>query len=96
MKLEERIERKIWKAMEGMPLLAEASAIGSVAKSMKGQGSLEYIMMLAAASIVVVIALAMIVKIKGSVSSSVVVNGANMSTAQAISQQLSSLSSNVV
>ncbi len=58
----------------------------------KGQGSLEYIMMLSAASIVILIALAMIAKLKGSVVTSVSVNGTNSSVSQAISNQLSGLS----
>lgn len=85
---------RITEAAARMPMLAEAIILGRLARSMKGQGSLEYIMMLAAASIVVVIALAMIVKLKGSVSSSVVVNGTNMSVEQAISRQISALSAN--
>jgi len=63
-------------------------------KRMKAQGSLEYIMMLAAASIVIAIALAMVVSLRGSVVSSIVVNGTNMSIAQAIAHELTALSSN--
>ncbi len=62
----------------------------------KGQGSLEYIMMLAAASIVIVIALAMVLKLKGAVITNVSINGNSMSISQAISNQLSSISSNSV
>lgn len=58
----------------------------------KGQGSLEYIMMLSAASIVILIALAMIAKLKGSVVTTVSVNGTNSSVSQAISNQLTGLS----
>jgi hypothetical protein len=64
-------------------------------KRMKVQGSLEYIMMLAAASIVIAIALAMVVSLRGSVVSSIVVNGTNMSIAQAIAHELTALSSNL-
>jgi len=63
-------------------------------KRMKAQGSLEYIMMLAAASIVIAIALAMVVSLRSSVVSSIVVNGTNMSIAQAIAHELTALSSN--
>jgi hypothetical protein len=63
-----------------------------LAKSRKGQGSLEYIMMLAAASIVILIALGMIVKMKGAVVGSVSMNGTNMSVSQAITNQMSGLS----
>jgi hypothetical protein len=69
----------------------EAQAFLVLAKKMRGQGSLEYIMMLSAASIVILIALAMIVKLKGSVVGSITVNGTNMSVGQAISSQLSGL-----
>jgi|GEM_PF-1325192 hypothetical protein len=73
----------------------EARALLAVARSMKGQGSLEYIMMIAAASIVIVIALAMVVKLRGAVGSNVVVNGVNVSVTQAISNELGSLSKNI-
>ncbi|MDE1804313.1 MAG: class III signal peptide-containing protein [Candidatus Micrarchaeota archaeon] len=76
--------------------LLEAKALLAVARSKKGQGSLEYIMMLAAASLVIAIALAMVVKLKGAATSNIMVNGSNMSISGAISHELSSLSSNVV
>ncbi len=58
----------------------------------KGQGSLEYVMMIATASIVIVMALVMIVKLKTAIPTSVIVNGTNYSVPGAISQQLSKLS----
>ncbi|MEM3781839.1 MAG: hypothetical protein QXT43_02675, partial [Candidatus Micrarchaeaceae archaeon] len=64
--------------------------------SKKAQSSLEYKMMIAAASIVIVLALAMVVKLKGAVVSTVSVNGTNESIAQAISRELGSLTSNAV
>ena len=70
----------------------EMQAFMLLAKKRRAQGSLEYIMMLSAASIVILIALAMIVKLKGSVVSTVSVNGANSSVSQAISSQLANLS----
>lgn len=73
----------------------EAKAFFAVAKSMKAQGSLEYIMMIAAASLIIVIALAMIVKLKGAVGGSVSVNGVNMSVTGAISKELATLSQNI-
>ncbi len=73
----------------------EGLALYAVAKSRKAQGSLEYIMMIAAASIVIVIALAMVVKLKGAVGGGVVINGTNMSASQAISSELGSLSRNI-
>ncbi len=85
-----RIREMIWGLIppEGMALYA-------IARSRKAQGSLEYIMMIAAASIVIVIALAMVVKLKGAVGGGVVVNGTNMSVNQAISSELGSLSRNI-
>ncbi|MEM0086793.1 MAG: hypothetical protein QW774_02820 [Candidatus Micrarchaeaceae archaeon] len=65
-------------------------------RTVKGQGSLEYIMMLAAASIVIVIALAMVVGLKGAVVTHMYINNTNMSMVQAIAHELSSLSSNSV
>ena len=73
----------------------EAVSLLAVARSRKAQGSLEYMMMVAAASIVIVIALAMVVKLKGSVSSGVVVNGTNVSVSKAISSEIAALSKNV-
>ncbi|MEM0094618.1 MAG: hypothetical protein QXF41_01625 [Candidatus Micrarchaeaceae archaeon] len=65
-------------------------------RGMMAQGSLEYIMMLAAASIVIVIALAMVVGLKGAVVTHMDINNTNMSIVQAIAHELSSLSSNSV
>lgn len=73
----------------------EAVSFLVVARSRKAQGSLEYMMMVAAASIVIVIALAMVVKLKGSVSSGVVINGTNVSVSKAISAEIGALSKNV-
>ena len=73
----------------------EARALFAVAKSRKAQGSLEYIMMVAAASVVIVIALAMVVKLKGTVGGNVLVNGTSTSVTQAISGELSKLSQNI-
>ena len=70
----------------------EMRALLMLLRKRKGQGSLEYIMMLSAASIVILIALAMIVKLKGSVVTTVSVNRTNSSVSQAISNQLSGLS----
>jgi uncharacterized protein (UPF0333 family) len=71
--------------MIGRFLPQEARSFLAVAGSMKAQGSLEYIMMVAAAIVVIVIALAMVVKMKGTVSNSIGVNGVNMSITSAIS-----------
>lgn len=74
--------------------LPEAASMVAVARSAKAQGSLEYIMMLSAASIVILIALAMIVKLKGAAVVTTAVNGSNTSISQAILGQLSSLAKN--
>lgn len=74
----------------------EVQALLAVAKSMKGQGSLEYIMMLAAASLVVAVALAMVVKLKGAAVTTVLVNGSNSSISGAISHELATLATNSV
>ncbi len=82
----------------GMALSAvpyEAKALFAVAKAQKAQGSLEYIMMIAAASVVIVVALAMIVKLRGAVSSNVIMNGNSMGISQAIATEISNLSKNI-
>ena len=81
--------------MIGAIVPMEAQAFFMLARKRRGQGSLEYIMMLSAASIVILIALAMIVKLKGSVVSNVNINGSSVSISNAISGQLSGLTSNV-
>jgi len=58
-----------------------AMALFALAESRKAQSSLEYIMMVSAASIVIVLALAMVIKLKGAV----------MSVSQAIGKELGSL-----
>ncbi len=68
-----------------------AMAFFALAESKKAQSSLEYIMMVSAASIVIVLALAMVIKLKGAVVSNVFVNGTNMSVSQAIGKELGSL-----
>ena len=85
-----RMENIVYKVVP-----AEARAFLAVARSMKAQGSLEYIMMIAAASIVIVMALAMVVKLKGAVGGSVSINGVNTSVTQAISNELGTLSKNL-
>jgi 2-methylcitrate dehydratase PrpD len=83
------------KAVYGL-LPPGAVALFALARSKKAQGSLEYIMMVAAASIVIVLALAMIVKLRGAVVSNVTVNGSSMGVAAAIGKELGSLTSNGV
>ncbi|MCL5419936.1 MAG: class III signal peptide-containing protein [Candidatus Marsarchaeota archaeon] len=92
MKTTELVERV--KRAEGV-LPPEVRAVLLLARSRKGQGSLEYIMMIAAASIVIVMALVMMVKLRGAVPATVSVNGTNDSVTGAIAQQLGKLSSNI-
>ncbi|MGC9037181.1 MAG: hypothetical protein ACP5IK_00495 [Candidatus Micrarchaeia archaeon] len=73
-----------------------AYAFLAIARSKRAQSSLEYVMMIAAASIVIVLAIAMVVKLKGAVVTSVNVNGTSMSISQAISKELAALTSNGV
>lgn len=54
--------RTIWRMNRFLP--SESRALFATARSMKVQGSLEYILLVAAASVVIIIALAMVVKMK--------------------------------
>ncbi len=86
---------RIGKLADGL-LPANAAAFLALARSKKAQGSLEYIMMVAAASIVIVLALAMVIKLKGAVVSNVSINGTSTGIANAIGRELGSLTSNGV
>jgi hypothetical protein len=77
-------------------LPAGAVAFLALAGSRKAQSSLEYIMMVAAASVVIVLALATVVKLRGAVVSNVTVNGTSVGIATEIGKQLASLTSNGV
>ncbi len=61
------------------------------AKYTRGQGSIEYIMMLSAVSIIIVIALAMVMEMKG-VATHTFFNSSNQSIASELSRDLSNLS----
>ncbi len=82
--------------MKKIEMPAEIVGLAALTRSSKAQGSLEYIMMLAAASIVIVIALAMVVKLKGAVVTNIAANGTNTSVTNAISHELSSIVGNSV
>lgn len=86
---------RIGKLADGL-LPVNAAAFLALARSKKAQGSLEYIMMVAAASIVIVLALAMVIKLKGAVVSNVSINGTSTGIANAIGRELGSLTSNGV
>lgn len=73
-----------------MPYLTEISAMLALGRAARGQGSLEYIMMLSAVSVVIVIALAMVTQLKG-VAVHAFTNGTNQSIVTQMSRQLSNL-----
>ena len=62
----------------------EISALFALAKGSRGQGSMEYIMMLSAVSIIIVVALAMIMQLKGTA-----IHAFNGTSGQNIAAQLS-------
>lgn len=64
----------------GIPYMTEMGALLLIAKSRKGQGSLEYIMMLSAVGIVVVVALAMVMQLKGTALHAFTSNGTSISS----------------
>ncbi len=69
----------------------EIAAMLAMARSMRGQGSLEYIMMLSAVSVVIVIALAMVTQLKGAAVHAFA-GGTNQSVVTQLSKELSNLS----
>ena len=69
-----------------------AAAAAALIRSSKGQGSLEYIMMVSAVRVIVVIALARMMQLKG-VALHSFYNGTNSSVAQSLSKELSNLTS---
>jgi hypothetical protein len=83
--------RKYVKVVYGM-LPMEVKTLPLMVRASRAQGSLEYVMMIATASIVIVMALVMIVKLKTTIPNNVLINGTNYSITSAISQQLSRLS----
>jgi hypothetical protein len=74
-----------------LPFVPEARAL-ACCRRLRGQGSLEYIMMLSAVSIVIVIALAMIAQLKGSAIHAFS-NGTNQSITSELSRELANLTS---
>lgn len=77
-----------------VPYMDEVMALLAFARSRKGQGSLEYIMMLSAVSIVIVIALAMVTQLKGTALHAFM-GGSNQSIASQLSTQLGNLTSGI-
>ncbi|HUY70393.1 MAG TPA: class III signal peptide-containing protein [Candidatus Baltobacteraceae bacterium] len=77
-----------------IPYMDEIAALFALARSRKGQGSLEYIMMLSAVSIVIVIALAMVTQLKGTAVHAFM-GSSNQSIASQLSAQLGNLTTGV-
>jgi hypothetical protein len=77
--------------MNYIPYTNEARAFIALARAAKAQGSLEYIMMLSAVSIVIVIALAMVTQLKGTAVHAFSGNGVNQSISAKLSDELANL-----
>ncbi|MCL5680118.1 MAG: hypothetical protein M1465_02140 [Candidatus Marsarchaeota archaeon] len=69
-----------------------ARAMLALARSKRGQSSIEYLMMLSAVSIVIIIALAMITQLKGAAVHSFF-NGTNGSVISTIKTEISNITS---
>jgi len=67
-----------------------------VKMTMKGQGATEYLLVLAVASIVVVVVLAMVNGMRGTVPSTVSVNGVNQTLMDAVKTQFQNMTRIVV
>ena len=76
-----------------IPYMTEARALLLAARSKRGQGSLEYIMMLSAVGIVVVVALAMVIQLKGTALHAFTSNGTSISSQ--LGSELSNLTNSV-
>ena len=80
--------------MRYIPYIDEVRALLATARASKAQGSLEYIMMLSAVSVVIVIALAMVTQLKGTAVHAFM-NGSNQSVAAKLSSELANLTNSV-
>lgn len=76
--------------MVGMQLPVEMQAILALARASRAQSSLEYIMMLSAVSIIIVIALAMMVQLKGAAVHAFF-NSTNQSMGAQLANEISNL-----
>ena len=76
--------------MVGMQLPVEMQAILALARASRAQSSLEYIMMLSAVSIIIVIALAMMVQLKGTAVHAFF-NSTNQSMGAQLANEISNL-----
>lgn len=75
---------------EILAMVGTLRACVALGRSRKGQGSLEYIMMISAVSIIIVIALAMMTQLKGSALHAFY-NGSSGGLANTLASQLSNL-----
>ncbi len=76
--------------MMATPLSVNVGALLAVARARRAQSSLEYIMMLSAVSIIIVIALAMMVQLKGAAVHAFF-NSSNQSMGAQLAQEISNL-----
>jgi hypothetical protein len=73
-------------------LLLAAKQLARFSRTYKGQGSLEYIMMLSAVGIIIVVALAMVMQLKGTAMHAFFGDSSNQSIANQLSTEMSNLS----
>ena len=74
-------------------LILTAKQLIRFSRTHKGQGSLEYIMMLSAVGIIIVVALAMVMQLKGTAMHAFFGNSSNQSIANQLSTEMANLSS---
>jgi len=77
-----------------MPYIDTVRALFLLSKARKGQGSMEYIMMLSAVSIIIVVALAMILQLKG-VALHAFLNNSNQSVTNSLSSELLNMTKSI-
>ena len=80
--------------MKNIPYINEVMALFAIARAKKAQGSLEYIMMLSAVSIVIVIALAMVSQLKGTAVHAFA-NSSNQSVSARLANELANLTNGI-
>ncbi|MEM3827065.1 MAG: hypothetical protein QXR58_00495 [Candidatus Micrarchaeaceae archaeon] len=78
----------------GIEYIGTARALLLLARARKGQGSMEYIMMLSAVSIIIVVALAMILQLKG-VALHAFLNSSNQSVTNSLSSELLNMTKSI-
>jgi hypothetical protein len=80
--------------MTYIPYVDDVKALLAVAGAKRAQGSLEYIMMLSAVSVVIVIALAMVTQLK-TTAVHAFSNGTNQSVSAKLSSELGNLTNSI-